>query len=212
MKISENGINLIKKFEGVRLTAYKPVPTEKLYTIGYGHYGVAANAKITLEQAEQYLKQDLLKFENAVNDLKRPFNQNEFDALVSFTYNCGQKNLISLCRNRNNNQIAEALLLYNKAGNKILEGLTRRRKAERELFLTPFIIEQTVAPKEKLPYEVITNTDLNIRTGAGTNFPKIRTAKKGEKLKVWAIITNDKKWGKNGKEYYCLDYCTKVIT
>ncbi len=211
MKISEKGINLIKRFEGLRLTAYKPVSTEKLYTIGYGHYGVSANTKITLEQAEEYLKQDLVKFENAVNELNRAFNQNEFDALVSFAYNCGQRNLITLCRNRNNKQIADALLLYNKSGSKVLEGLIKRRETERELFLLPLNVEPKPEPVEKLPYEVITKTDLNIRAGAGTNFPKIRVAKKGERLKVWAVVTNEKKWGKNGKEYYCLDYCTKVL-
>lgn len=206
MKTSENGINLIKKFEGLRLTAYKPVASEKLYTIGYGHYGVSANTVITQEQAEQYLIQDLVKFENIVNNLKRDFNQNEFDALVSFTYNCGQRNLATLCKNRTNAQIANALLLYNKAGGKVLEGLTTRRKAERELFLKPV----ASICDDKLPYEVVTNTDLNIRSGAGTEFSKIRVAKKGERLKVWAVVTNERKWGKNGSEYYCLDYCTKI--
>ena len=209
MKTSENGINIIKKFEGLRLTAYKPVASEKLYTIGYGHYGVSANTVITQEQAEQYLIQDLVKFENIVNNLKRDFNQNEFDALVSFTYNCGQRNLVTLCKNRTNAQIANALLLYNKAGGKVLEGLNKRRTAERELFLMP-VPKPKSEWDENLPYEVVTKTDLNIRTGAGTEFPKIRIAKKGERLKVWAIITNERKWGKNGSEYYCLDYCTKI--
>ena len=203
MNTSENGLKLIKQFEGLRLEAYKPVPSEKLYTIGYGHFGVRAGAKITLQQAEAYLKQDVQKFEKAVNNLARPFNQNEFDALVSFTFNCGGANLQTLCRNRNTNQIADALLLYNKSCGKVLEGLKKRRQAERELFLTPVI-------QEKLPYDVVTNTVMNIRSGAGTAYPKIRTAQKGEKLTVWAVETNTKRWGRNGKEYFCLDYCTKV--
>ena len=203
MNVSEKGINLIKKFEGLRLKAYKPVLSEKLYTIGWGHYGVSAGAEITIQQAEEYLRRDLLKFERAVNELNRPFNQNEFDALVSFAYNCGQVNLIKLCKNRNNDEIADAFLKYNKAGGKVLDGLVKRRQEERTLFMTPVMTE-------KLPYSVVTNTVMNIRSGAGTNFPKIRTAKKGEKLTVWAVVTNEKKWGRNGNEYFCLDYCAKV--
>ena len=66
MKTSNKGINLIKSFEGLRLRAYKPVSTEKYYTIGYGHYGadVTANMVITETQAIEYLKKDLEKFED----------------------------------------------------------------------------------------------------------------------------------------------------
>lgn len=140
MKISINGINFIKSFEGFRATSYRAVPSEKYLTIGYGHYGidVLENMIITKEQAEKLLVTDLHKFENYVNtdcgylDL----NQNQYDSLVSFTYNCGRANLKKLIKNRNKEEIAEALLLYNKAGGKVLEGLKRRRKAERDLFLT----------------------------------------------------------------------------
>ena len=137
MKTSQDGIDLIKKFEGCRLQAYKPVATEKYYTIGYGHYGpdVKAGQMITHAQAEAYLRADLEKFENAVNGTGRAFSQPEFDALVSFSYNCGAGSLRSLIKDRGKSQIADALLLYNKAGGRVLEGLTRRRKAERDLFL-----------------------------------------------------------------------------
>ena len=215
MKISTNGINLIKSFEGVRLTAYKPVSTEKYWTIGYGHYGadVKKGMTITMQKAEEFLVQDLVKFENYVNNLKRNFNQNEFDALVSFAYNCGEGNLKLLCKNRSNNQIAQAILMYNKAGGKVLDGLTKRRNSERELFLKP-INEQseTISVEhEKLPFKVKAKCNLNIRSGAGVSFPKIRTAEKGEELTVWAISSNaNVKWGKNGKEYFCLSYCEKI--
>lgn len=137
MKTSKTGIDLIKSFEGLRLTAYKPIATERYYTIGYGHYGadVSRETKITKSQAEKMLKDDLVKYEKAVTDLNLKFNQNQFDALVSFTYNCGAANLKRLVANRDYLQIADALLLYNKAGGKALTGLTRRRKAERELYL-----------------------------------------------------------------------------
>ena len=138
MKTSQRGINLIKQFEGIRLTAYK-CPAG-VYTIGYGHTrGVKRGMKITEEEASAYLTADLLNSEKAVEryDSVYHWNQNEFDALVSFTFNCGATNLRSLLRNgrRNRSQIAETLPLYRKAGGKVLKGLERRRAAEKALFL-----------------------------------------------------------------------------
>ena len=139
MKISENGINLIKSFEGCRLTAYKAVPTEKYYTIGVGHYGedVKQNMVISKAQADRYLVQDLEKFEKYVEYYagKLNINQNQFDSLTSFCYNCGAGNLKKLVDGRTISQIADAMLKFNHAGGKVLAGLTRRRKAERELFI-----------------------------------------------------------------------------
>ena len=64
---------------------------------------------------------------------------------------------------------------------------------------------------DKLPCDVKTTCALNIRTAAGTNYPVIRVAKKGDVLKVWAVCTsNGMKWGKNGNEWYCLDYCEVI--
>lgn len=205
MKIGNSGLQLIKSFEGCRLTAYK-CPAG-VWTIGYGHTaGVKQGMTITQEQADNYLKSDLVIYENHVNKLNRSFNQNEFDALVSFTYNCGAGSLQTLCKNRTNAQIADALLLYNKANRKTLEGLTRRRKAERELFIKPINTDPNV-----LPYNVKTITDLNIRSGAGMNYSILRVAPKGEILTVWAIQTNgDTKWGKNGQEYFSLQYCERI--
>lgn len=138
MKISDQGIALIKRFEGLRLKAYKPVPSEKYYTIGYGHYGKDVNADmaITEAQAEAYLRRDLLTAEKAVNGLSitRLMTQGQYDALVSFTFNCGSANLRTLTNGRSLNTIGEKLILYNKAGGKKLEGLVRRRKAEQDLF------------------------------------------------------------------------------
>ena len=138
MKTSQRGINLIKQFEGVRLTAYK-CPAG-VYTIGYGHTrGVKRGMKITEEEASAFLTADLLNSEKAVEryDSVYHWNQNEFDALVSFTFNCGATNLRALLRNgrRNRSQIAATLPLYRKAGGKVLKGLERRRAAEKALFL-----------------------------------------------------------------------------
>jgi len=137
MRTSQVGIDLIKSFEGLRLKAYKPVSTEKYYTIGYGHYGadVKPDMVISSEYAEALLRQDLDKFERAVNSYERNWTQNQFDALVSFTFNCGVANLKRLVTNRTNAQIAQAIVKYNKAGGKVLRGLVRRRKAEQALFM-----------------------------------------------------------------------------
>lgn len=138
MKTSERGINLIKEFEGLRLTAYKC--SAGVYTIGYGHTkGVKRGQKITEEQATAYLKTDVQASEKSVErwDSRYHWTQSEFDALVSFTFNCGAGNLKSLLKNgaRNKAQIAATLPLYNKAGGKVLTGLVRRRTAEQKLFL-----------------------------------------------------------------------------
>lgn len=138
-KTSSQGITLVKEFEGCRLKAYKPVASEKYYTIGYGHYGadVSANMQISQAQAEAYLVSDLVKFENAVNSYNLSWmNQNRFDALVSFAYNCGTGNLKILLDSgkRSASTVSSKIPAYNKAGGKVLAGLVRRRKAEKELF------------------------------------------------------------------------------
>ena len=137
MKTSSKGVSLIKSFEGCRLKAYK-CPAG-VWTIGYGHTaGVKSGDTITQEQADDYLRNDLAKYEKAVMnyDSIYHFNQNQFDALVSFTYNCGIGNLKNLTQSgkRTIAQISTKLPLYNKAGGVVLRGLQRRRAAEKELF------------------------------------------------------------------------------
>lgn len=139
MEIGQAGIDLIKQYEGCRLTAYK-CPAG-VWTIGYGHTGsdVKDGLTITPVKAEQLLKADLAKFEKHVQnfDSKYHWNQNEFDALVSFAFNVGSINQLTANKTRTKAQIAQAMLLYNKAAGKVLPGLTKRRQAERQLFLTP---------------------------------------------------------------------------
>ena len=93
--LSTNGLNLIKKFEGCSLKAYKDVGG--VWTIGYGHTGVKQGMKITKKQADKYLKSDCNRFVNHVNTYmdKYNFNQNEFDALVSFAFNIGNINQLT---------------------------------------------------------------------------------------------------------------------
>ena len=137
--ISRNGLNLIKNFEGLRLNAYK-CPSGVL-TIGYGHTkNVDVNDVITLEQANLYLLQDLKGTIFCINEYDKIYNftQNEFDALVSFTFNCGKGNLNKLTGKgtRGKALIGQKILEYNKAGGKVLRGLVRRRQAEHDLYFT----------------------------------------------------------------------------
>lgn len=139
--LSENGLNLIKSFEGCRLTAYKCLPTEKYYTIGYGHYGsdVTAGMKITKEQAEELLLQDCKKAIKNVNSFmsKYNFNQNQFDALVSFAFNVGSINQLTASGTRTLEQISSKITAYNKSSGRVIAGLVKRRAKEKELFDTP---------------------------------------------------------------------------
>lgn len=139
LKISQNGINLIKQFEGCKLTAYKCA--SGVWTIGYGHTaGVKQGQAITQAQADNYLKSDLTKYENYVNNyVKVPLNQNQFDALVSFTYNCGggalkNSTLLKKLNAKDYTGASSEFLRWNKSKGKVLTGLTRRRKAEKALF------------------------------------------------------------------------------
>ena len=149
MKTSSKGVSLIKQFECCRLKAYK-CPAG-VWTIGYGHTaGVKEGDIITQETAESYLRNDLVQYEKAVMNYDGiyHFNQNQFDALVSFTYNCGAGNLKNLTQSgkRTIAQISEKLLLYNKAGGVTLLGLKRRRAAEKVLFDTPIKSDKIETP------------------------------------------------------------------
>ena len=142
MSISEKGVELVAKYEGCRLAAYK-CPAG-VWTIGYGHtMGVKQGDTLPSNQAAKaLLKEDLKKYGDYVNNCRKkglitfPLNQNQFDALTSFTYNCGNGSLQKLVSGRDAATIAEKLLLYNKGGGKVLAGLTKRRQEERELFLS----------------------------------------------------------------------------
>lgn len=143
LSISNNGLDLIKRFEGCRLTAYKAVSTEKYWTIGWGHYGsdVKQGQTITQAQADNYLRSDCGSAEKTVNSYmdKYNWNQNQFDALVSFTFNCGSGNLKTLLNNghRTIQEISSKITAYNKSGEKVLQGLVKRRAAEKALFDKP---------------------------------------------------------------------------
>lgn len=143
MKTSQQGIDLIKSFEGCKLTAYKPVQTEKYYTIGYGHYGadVHSGMKITQAEAEELLKNDIAPIERLLNALGINFAQRQFDALCSWIYNLGagsfnkstlKKNIVG---GKDDISITDQMAKWFYAGGKPLLGLKRRRIAECNMFL-----------------------------------------------------------------------------
>lgn len=140
MHISDKGIELLKQFEGCRLTAYKCLPSEQYYTIGFGHYGadVKIGMRITMEEAVALLKKDLERFEYQVNcyDNIYHWTQSEFDALMSFAYNIGSIHQLTNYGKRDKKTIAEKMLLYVNSGGSKIAGLVRRREAERKLFLS----------------------------------------------------------------------------
>ena len=137
VKTNTEGIELIKSFESCRTTAYKD--TVGVWTIGWGHTGsdVYAGKRITQEEADKLLKDDLERFEKHVASFDPTYNwnENEFSALASFAYNVGSINQLTANGSRSKAVIADKILAYDKAGGKTLPGLTRRRKAERALFL-----------------------------------------------------------------------------
>lgn len=228
MRTSQNGINLIKQFEGCRLAAYKcaaGVPT-----IGYGHTaGVKMGQTITQVQAESYLKDDLMKYEEKVkkyNDKYR-FNQNEFDALVSFAYNVGSIDQLTAGGTRSRKVIAEKMLSYCKAAGKTNAGLLRRRQKERELFLTEASCtgatvqtaetvqntEQKAEPAHVQlnyrPYNLYTvmagslivRTKPKLKNGAVVKGTKLYSLRKGKEVKNLATMRlNDEIWMYIGRD------------
>lgn len=139
MNISKEGIALIKKFEGCELEAYKCAAG--VWTIGYGHTkDVKEGEVITKEEAESMLVHELQEYCNDVDiAVKVDLKQNEFDALVSWTYNLGPTNLNSSTMLRVLNEgkhddVPTQIKRWNKAGGEVLKGLVRRRNAEALMF------------------------------------------------------------------------------
>ena len=139
MKISEKGLDLIKRFEGCETTAYR-CPAGVL-TIGYGSTGphVKQGMTITEEEAEKLLRKDVARFEEGVSHIVGTTTQNRFDALVSFAFNLGLGNLMSstLLKRHKAGRFADAadqFHLWVKANGKVLKGLVARREAESQLY------------------------------------------------------------------------------
>jgi GH24 family phage-related lysozyme (muramidase) len=159
LKVSDNGLALIKKFEGCRLTAYADVGG--VWTIGWGQTGpdVVEGLTITQAQADARLRAEVDRFaEGVLSGLKVPVNQNQFDALVSFAYNVGlgafrSSTLLKLLNDKTQVSIvASEFLKWNKVNGKPIEGLSRRREAEKQLFLSkdrhPLLASSIVAQRD----------------------------------------------------------------
>ena len=139
MKIGNKGLELIKHFEGCELEAYK-CPAG-VWTIGYGHTkGVEEGDVWSESHADHMLEVELEEYENYVNTaVEVPLSQNQFDALVSWVYNLGPTNfnsstMLKVLNAGEYSEVGNQMLRWNKAGGKVLEGLTRRRQAEADLF------------------------------------------------------------------------------
>ena len=139
MKISVEGLSLIKKFEGLELKAYQCAAG--VWTIGYGHTkGVFEGQTIKKAEADEMLVVEMEEYEKAVNDaVTISIDQCMFDALVSWTYNLGPSNLnastmLKVLNSGDYDGVPEQIKRWNKAGGKVLEGLIRRREAEALLF------------------------------------------------------------------------------
>ncbi len=139
MKISQEGLSLIKKFEGCELEAYRCAAN--VLTIGYGSTkGVKEGDTITQEEADNLLLHEMDEYEGYINDMvKSNLKQNEFDSLVSWVFNLGPSNLSSstLLQKLNNkdwDDVPNQIKRWNKAGGQVKQGLVRRREAEALLF------------------------------------------------------------------------------
>jgi GH24 family phage-related lysozyme (muramidase) len=139
-RMNAEGFALLTQYEGLRLEAYQDIGG--VWTIGYGHTdGVFPGQQITQAQADGFLRADLRRFEEAVDDLVNvTLNSNQFSALVSFVYNVGEaafanSDLRRFLNGGNLSAAANEFPRWNKVFSEVVEGLTRRRNAERALFL-----------------------------------------------------------------------------
>lgn len=137
-RTSDMLIEKIKVFEGLRLVAYKAHPTERWYTIGYGHYAgdVTEGMRITKERAEELLRRDLMAVERFCNDIPELDTQGKFDAVCDFVYNLGAGNFkrSTLYRSIKHHApvgvIQREFRKWVRAGGKVLKGLVKRREWE----------------------------------------------------------------------------------
>ena len=174
-KISNKCLDLVKEFEGCRLTAYRD--EVGVWTIGYGITNsdfkitkkiIRQGMKISKATAEKWLEESLnKKYLPLVLEYDKQYNwdQNELDALVSFCYNIGSIKQLTADGTRSKTVVASKILQYNKAGGKVYRGLTRRRKAERELFLAKVAPEKK--PVKKKSNETIAKEVLAGKWGSG---------------------------------------------
>lgn len=200
MKASNKALELIKKYEGFFSRPYlDPV---KIPTIGYGVIKYPNGKRVTMKDpaiTEKQASDMLLELLNQTyvpelnKLLKTSVNQNQFDALVSFIYNLGGASLgkstllKKINANPNDPSIAAEFVKWNKAGGKVLNGLTKRRKEEYELY---FSTDGVVNSSDQIVSKYVDATGLNLREGAGTNYRIITELKRGDKVHVLETTSN----------------------
>lgn len=213
LKTSQVGIDLIKSFEGCYLKAYR-CPAG-VWTIGWGTTEPVNGKKpysgmvITQAQADQLLVNHLKAYEDAVKKLNVTFNQNQFDALVSFCYNLGtgifKGNLLSAIKSGNEYEVADQLLMYNKARvNGVLtelNGLTRRRQAERDLYLKPIEVAEDKQLADAVSKIIRSGININFNSWKRiglinlNNVPSLLTKLGGlDKLSFDKVISDKQLW------------------
>lgn len=196
MHVSEKGIKLIKEFEGLYLKAY--YDAVGVITIGYGITNadqsitgtrIRKGLRISKETADAWLRKSLeKKYAPKVMKYydKYHWNQNQFDALVSFAFNIGSIDGLTNNGKRSIETVAKKILEYDKAGGRRLRGLTRRRQAEHKLFCTPVANANTT---KKVP---------NDTPKEEYDMPTIKEGSEGKAVKLWQVIldvTIDGKFG-----------------
>ena len=215
-RVTNKCIKLVKKFEGLYKKAYRD--EVGVWTIGYGITNadksitgatIKAGLVISEKTADNWLERSLnSKYLQKVMkyDKKYNWNQNEIDALISFAYNIGSIDGLTANGTRSRATIAAKILEYNKAGGKVYRGLTRRRKAERKLFLTATKAKKKAV--KKVYAKVNTKHDpLTIRKSASSTATVLGRVPKKSKVEVlkkgstWTKIKYKNTTGYIAKKY-----------
>ena len=176
LRLDEEGLNLIKRWEGLRLEAY--LCSANVWTIGYGHTRTAKpGMKITEKRANELLREDVRKFENLINRIVTvSLTQNQFNALVSWAFNVGEgavrnSTLIRKLNSGDYDAVPTELMRWNKINGQVNRGLTNRRAAEVGLWARgSFVASNFVEPENPVVSEnkEVTNRTIEIGTVAAT--------------------------------------------
>ena len=222
MKTSENGIALIKQFEGCGLAAYRDCVG--VWTIGWGitnadraitGKSIKKGMVISKSTADAWLRKSLRqKYEPKVTKYADQYhwNQNQFDALVSFAYNLGGIDQLTANGKRTIKQIANAMLLYDHAGGRRVKGLTERRRAEQRLFLTPVDTDHIGDATQMITRKrtVANSAGANLRELPSGESAVAATVKQGAELAVVEDWTATNTVGSDTR-YVCVNYAGKWL-
>lgn len=218
--VNQAGMNLIKRWEGCKLKAYKDVAG--VWTVGYGlttaagFIEVGPDTTLTQEEADRYLEQAVNKYADGIRSaITAPINENQFAAFVSLAYNVGIYGVrrSSAVRRFNAGQldkVPRAIRAWNKAGGRVVQGLVNRREAEVELFQTPVVsvahqpAQQRTSPTQSKTMQA---SAIQLASGVGGGIGAIASLEGNAQLiaiggcvlvvlmAVWIMRERLKKWG-----------------